>query len=126
LLYRPPGDTGEQGYIDLVEIKYGRDTDLDTATQKADTQHDELRTALSNSWDGRCTVRKIHIILGVGGAVYKNTVHNLQDTLGIEGNMLATTCKQLHHNAIGYLSKITVNRRREMKQTKKDTRKGVT
>jgi hypothetical protein len=126
LLFRPPEDTEGQGYIDLIEIKYGRDTDLSTTAHRAELQHDELYTALQNSWEGSCTIRKTHITLGVGGAIYKTTVQSLQETLGIEGKLLTTTCKHLHRNAVRYLSNITANRRREMKQTKKDTRKGVT
>lgn len=96
--------------ITLVEIKYCRDSDIQSQLDRATTQHQKLRQHLAQQH--HCTVQILPILLGVSGAVYTNyTAASLQQ-LGVRGSPLKTTLRHLHTQAIQRLRDIVSTRRR--------------
>jgi ribonuclease HI len=123
LLLRPPTGAGKP-CIQIIELKYARDIGDEHASTLARTQHSQLDDALRRARPD-CEVRYTVLILGTGGTILRTTVKALED-LGLEGNLLNRTCKELHRNAIHYLHAITSHRNKNARKARKTTPKGVT
>jgi hypothetical protein len=124
LLYRPPSK-GQRGQIQVVEIKYGRDTNLDRTKAVAESQHKELVAALTKHRGRDCDVTQHVILLGVAGAMHAGNRPALE-ALGLKSLQLRQTLKQLHIHAIEYLEVVTKYRRVNIRKQRKKTPAGVT
>jgi hypothetical protein len=123
LLYRPPTNGG-RGNIQIVEIKYGRDTNLDRTKAVAESQHTRLLNVLTR-YRRDCEVSQQVILLGVAGVIHAGNKVALE-ALGLKGPQLKQTLKQLHMHAIQYLEVVTKYRRVTVRKQRKKTPAGVT
>ena len=103
--------------VDVVEIKYCRDTDPTMQQSRAEMQHD----ATASSSDGRHNVSlmqslrdtgyrpskiRLHVILlGVGGTIY-SSMHTTLQQLGLKKQASAIVAGKLHKHATVYARKI--------------------
>ena len=123
LLYRPL-PKGGRGAIQLVEIKYGRDTNLDRTKAMAESQHTRLLDVLTQ-YRTDCEVSQQVILLGVAGVIHTGNKMAME-ALGLKGLQLKQSLRQLHMHAIQYLEVITNYRRVTIKKQRKKTPAGVT
>jgi hypothetical protein len=98
-----------QRKVDIVEIKYCRDTDRDPQTTKATTQHQKLQSMLIASGYKPANI-KLHIItLGVTGTIYKDLLPTLE-LLGVQPEQANACTRQLHLHAVQYVRKIATTK----------------
>ncbi len=86
-------------HITIVEIKYTRDTNIDTQLEKVLHQHTQLQTHYLNKYPG-CQVRIQPILLGVSGTTYTTHTASALESLGIRDKTLTQLLRQLHTHAI--------------------------
>jgi len=101
---------GRISSITLVEIKYCRDSDITPQLDRANSQHQALSAQLQHLH--QCSTQTLPILLGVSGAVYNIYTAGALQQLGIRGNLLKTTLRRLHTQAIQSLGSIVSTRRR--------------
>jgi hypothetical protein len=95
--------------VDIVEIKYCRDTDRTPQTQKATNQHQQLTAMLITAGYTPENI-KLHIItLGVTGTIYKDLLPTLE-LLGVQPEQANICIKRLHLHAVQYVKKITTTK----------------
>ena len=87
--------------VDIVEIKYCRDTDRAPQTMKATTQHMQLRTMLIEAGYKPENIQLHIITLGVTGTIYKDLLPTLE-LLGVQPEQANACTRQLHLHAIQY------------------------
>ena len=97
--------TGREKYT-LVEIKYCEDTRPEGQETRAREQHQALKHRLES---GGADVSVVTIMLGVTGAIYKDTTESLQQ-LGVTGAALPRLLKHLHFHAVTSLNTIWKHR----------------
>jgi hypothetical protein len=114
LLYSARTRTKPARYT-IVEIKYCRDTDPAPQTQAAIVQHAPLVQAI-HQYDPSAEARIVPLVLGVAGYVYKTTIYDMQQHLGLPRTQAKTLARKLHLHAVKSLTKIIHYRRqRELK-----------
>lgn len=96
------GATGKA--LEIIEIKYCRDTDPSQQESRAARQHERLMRTLQ-IFDPTAEVKLTTIMLGVSGCIYKKTEEQLQK-LGIKGTALSGLLKRLHHLASKHVEEI--------------------
>jgi len=117
LTTRKPATKDQFTNITLVEIKFCRDSDVNTQLDRATTQHQQLQQRMKQQY--ACTVHTIPILIGVSGAVYTTYTETAMQQLGVRGYPLRTALRKLHTLAIQQLRTIVSTRRRlERKQTR--------
>jgi hypothetical protein len=95
--------------VDIVEIKYCRDTDRAPQTLKATTQHQKLTEMLIKAGYTPENI-KLHIItLGVTGTIYKDLLPTLEH-LGVQPEQANICVKRLHLHAVQYVKKIATTK----------------
>jgi ribonuclease HI len=106
--------------VDIVEIKYCRDTDRAPQSMKATTQHMQLRTMLIEAGYKPENIQLHIITLGVTGTIYKDLLPTLE-LLGVQPEQANACTRQLHLHAIQYVRKIATtkwnNERRQQDKT---------
>jgi ribonuclease HI len=113
-------------HITIVEIKYTRDTSIDSQLEKAIHQHTQLQTYYLNKYPG-CQVRIQPILLGVSGAIYTTHTASALESLGIRDKTLTQLLRQLHTHAITSLHEIVMFRRQlERRQHRRTNRTTAT
>jgi ribonuclease HI len=113
-------------HITIVEIKYARDTSIDTQLERALHQHSQLQNYYLNKYPG-CQVRIQPIILGVSGAIYTTHTASALESLGIRDKTLTQLLRQLHTHAITSLHEIvTLRRQLERRQSRRTNRHTAT
>jgi ribonuclease HI len=105
-----PHDKDRIHQITLVELKYCRDSDINPQLDKAMSQHATLKHKLKKQYN--CEVHITPILIGVSGAIYHTHTSGALQNLGIRGNLLKTTLRKLHCQAIQSLGTIVSTRRK--------------
>ena len=110
---RPPeANRGRHEYI-ILEVKYCRDTDpAGHQLEKAERQHEALAAAIREA-DPRAQVTYIPVMLGVGGAIYKQYTVEQFKKVGIVDGPLKTLARQLNLHAVRMLHWIYKHRTRQ-------------
>ena len=87
------------------------DTDPSGQRVKALTQHKKLAEAIQEATSSKVTY--VPILLGVSGAIYKETYRHLDKTLGINGSALKSLANQLNLHAVKTLHAIYTTKRKK-------------
>jgi hypothetical protein len=78
--------------VHIVEFKYCQDTNHKDQQHRAENQHQELYEMLRAQM---YTVEIVTLLIGVGGAIYKDTIENLTK-LGVEDRQLQTLLTKMN------------------------------
>jgi hypothetical protein len=94
----------------VVEIKYCKDTKPEDQEARAEKQHKELVSTLRKH-DATATVKHRTLLLGVGGAIYKEFGQTLSNDLGVRGRPLDTLLRKLHLKSVQAVGDMWKHRR---------------
>jgi hypothetical protein len=108
----------------VVEIEYCRDTKPEDQEARAEKQHKELISTLRKH-DATATVKHRTLLLGVGGAIYKELGQTLSNDLGVRGRPLDTLLCKLHSKSVQAAGDMWKHRR-ALLHNKLGTKKGKT
>jgi hypothetical protein len=97
----------------LLELKYARDTNIQSQLDKARTQHTQLATTLERQH--KCPVKVIPIILGVSGTIYTNHTVAALEEIGLKKQALKSTLQALHLHAIRSLHQLYIMYKRHLR-----------
>jgi len=114
ILYKPATATKPAKYW-IIEVKVCRDTEPQDKLDQAQSQHKTLLETLQAA-DPRAKIHYCPLLVGVTGAIYKNTKDHLE-TLGVNGTALTKCLKQIHITAIQQLHNIYRTKRNTEKKT---------
>ena len=109
--------------VDIVEIKYCRDTDPTPQQERAAAQHSALKELILTH-EPKATVRIVTLLLGASGVIYETFLKGMRD-LGVDGSALTSLARRLHHIAVRNLKQIWQQRSAIiMGRSKRPKRKG--
>ena len=108
-----PGPKEEYQVVQIVEVKYCKDTDRTRQEERATEQHARLTELLKQ---GKYKVQQHTILLGVGGTIYKDTLKHLQ-ALVIDKDRAVRLVEQLSTYAVTQMRNI-IHTRRALEATK--------
>ena len=108
------GRTTKHRYT-IVEIKYCADTRPHPQQHRADQQHTQLTSALTQTRPNT-EARVVTILLGMAGYIYQEETEEQLQRLGIQGQALHSLITNLHVQAVKSLTRIIQARRQEEKK----------
>jgi hypothetical protein len=108
----------------VVEIKYCRDTKPEDQEARAVQQHKQLISTIKK-YDTKARVKHCTLLLGVGGAIYKESGQTLSNDLGVRGRSLETLLRKLHFQSVQAVGDMWKHRR-ALLHNKLGTKKGRT
>jgi hypothetical protein len=94
----------------VVEIKYCRDTKPEDQEARAVAQHKNLISTIK-SYDTNAKVKHCTLLLGVGGAIYKECGQTLSNDFGVRERPPETLLRKLHFQSVQAVGDMWKHRR---------------
>ena len=110
VLYTPQDPAGYA--MKFIEVKYCRDTDPEAQTIRADAQHGPTIREINQYYE-RARIKLVTLLVGVSGAIHKQTLDRLTQDLGVDRKSAQLLAKKLNLFSVQALNTIWKYRQRK-------------